>query len=105
MTENRTGFDLVSFQSELGAAAAALQEFAQGPARLAAEEVSVLDATSGDDLTERTLTYALLADDARRDPLVPSALLRALLRYRKGPRKSDFTRHLSRAVASFQKRR
>lgn len=40
MTENRTGFDLVDFQNELGAAAAALQEFAQGPARRAAEDVS-----------------------------------------------------------------
>lgn len=72
---------------------------------VAAEDVSVLDAASGDDLTERTLTHALLADDSRRDPLVPSALLRALLAYRKGPRRSDFTKHLTRAVATFQKRR
>jgi polyhydroxyalkanoate synthesis repressor PhaR len=69
------------------------------------EEVSVLDAISGDDLTERTLAYALLSDGTGRDPLVPSSVLRALLRYRKGPRKSDFTRHLTRAVDSFHKRR
>jgi len=72
---------------------------------LANEEVMVLDAASGEDLTERTLNHALLADDSVRDPLVPTLLVRALLRYRKGPRRSDFTRHLSRAVASFQKRR
>jgi polyhydroxyalkanoate synthesis repressor PhaR len=67
------------------------------------EEVRVIDAASGEDLTERTLTHALLSDEAG-DPLVPAALLRALLRYRKGPRRSDFTKHLSRAVASFSKR-
>jgi polyhydroxyalkanoate synthesis repressor PhaR len=72
---------------------------------VAVEEVSVLDAASGDDLTERTLTHALLSDESRRDPLVPAALLRALLHYRKGPRRSDFTKHLTRAVANFQKRR
>ncbi len=70
---------------------------------LAVEEVTVLDAASGEDLTERTLAHALLIDE--REPLVPAALLRALLRYRKGPRRIDFTRHLTRAVASFQKRR
>jgi polyhydroxyalkanoate synthesis repressor PhaR len=72
---------------------------------LSVEEVRVLDAASGEDLTERTLAHALLADESAADPLVPAALLRALLRYRKGPRRSDFTRHLTRAVASFQKRR
>jgi len=71
---------------------------------VATEEVSVLDAASGEDLSERTLTHALLADD-RQDPLVPSELLRALLQYRKGPRRSDFARHINRAVASFAKRR
>ena len=73
---------------------------------VAKEEVRVLDAASGEDLTERVLTQALLSDEhaERADPLVPAALLRALLRYRKGPRRSDFTKHLSRAVASFSKR-
>jgi polyhydroxyalkanoate synthesis repressor PhaR len=70
----------------------------------AVEEVSVLDAASGEDLSERTLTHALLSGD-RQDPLVPTQLLRALLQYRKGPRRSDFARHMSRAVASFAKRR
>jgi polyhydroxyalkanoate synthesis repressor PhaR len=64
------------------------------------EDVQVLDAASGEDLTERTLTHALLSDEE----LVPSQLLRALLRYRRGPRRSDFTKHLTRAVATFQKR-
>jgi polyhydroxyalkanoate synthesis repressor PhaR len=67
--------------------------------------VRVVDAQSGEDLTERTLTHALLSVESERDPLVPSPLLRALLRYRRGPRRSDFTRHLTRAVDSFTKRR
>ena len=67
--------------------------------------VRVLDAQSGEDLTERTLTHALLSVESERDPLVPSPLLRALLRYRRGPRRSDFTRHLTRAVDSYTKRR
>ena len=38
---------------------------------LAAQEVVVLDAASGEDLTERTLTHALLSDDSKRDlPMV-----------------------------------
>lgn len=72
---------------------------------VASEEVAVVDAASGDDLTERTLTHALLTDESQRAPLVPGTLLRALLKYRKGPRRSDFTKHLTRAVANFQKRR
>jgi hypothetical protein len=39
MNENKTSLDLADFQTELGAASAALQEFAQGPARRAADEV------------------------------------------------------------------
>lgn len=38
MNEN-TSFDLAAFQSELGAASAALQDFAQGPARRAAGDI------------------------------------------------------------------
>lgn len=41
MNENSASFDLARFQSELGAASAALQEFAHGPARRAADQVSV----------------------------------------------------------------
>jgi hypothetical protein len=40
MTDNKASFDLGDFQGELGGAAAALQEFAQGPARRAADDVS-----------------------------------------------------------------
>ena len=69
-----------------------------------AEDVRVVDAASGEDLTERTLTQALLSDEGS-ETLVPTELLRALLRYRKGPRRSDFTKHLNRAVASFSKKR
>ncbi|HYD71990.1 MAG TPA: phage tail tape measure C-terminal domain-containing protein [Candidatus Binatia bacterium] len=39
MNENTAGFDLAHFQSELGAASAALQEFAKGPARRAADDI------------------------------------------------------------------
>lgn len=39
MTEPDTGFDFAEFQSELGAAAAALQSFAKGPAQRAADDV------------------------------------------------------------------
>lgn len=39
MTESKAGFDLAELQAELGAASAALQTFAQGPARQAANDV------------------------------------------------------------------
>ena len=39
MNENQAGFDLAKFQTDLGAASTALQEFAQGPARRAASDV------------------------------------------------------------------
>src|SRR5450755_3786195 len=60
---------------------------------LAREEVTVVDAASGADLTERTLTHALLSDETKT--AVPTSLLRALLRFRKGPRRSDFARHMT----------
>jgi hypothetical protein len=41
MNDNTGGFDLATFQSELGAASAALQEFAKGPARRAADDIGV----------------------------------------------------------------
>jgi len=40
MTDTLNGADLAGFQTEIGAASAALQEFAQGPARRAADEVA-----------------------------------------------------------------
>jgi len=39
MTDGKASFDLVDFQTELGAASAALQDFAQGPAQRAADVV------------------------------------------------------------------
>lgn len=48
MNEYEAGFDLAGVQSELGAAAAALQAFAQGPARRAADDVGVSFERAGD---------------------------------------------------------
>lgn len=68
------------------------------------DDLRVLDAVSGEDLTDKTLRQAVLAEEGkRRIALVPSDLLRALLRYRKGTTKLDFEKHLSRAVAAFKK--
>lgn len=39
MTDSKTSFDLADFQTELGAAATALQAFAQGPAQQTADRV------------------------------------------------------------------
>ncbi len=64
------------------------------------EALQVLDASTGADLTERTLRTALLAEPHRA--LVPTTLLRALLRYRRGRRRTDFERHLESAIASFR---
>ena len=71
------------------------------------EEVRVLDAVSGEDLTDKTLMQAVLSEEgARRGAaLVPVDLLRALLRYRRGAARADFERHLSKAVAAFSSRR
>jgi polyhydroxyalkanoate synthesis repressor PhaR len=73
----------------------------------AEEDLRVLDAVSGEDLTDKTLRQAVLSEEGgkRGVSLVPADLLKALLRYRKGPARSDFERHLSRAVASFSERR
>jgi|SRR5688572_32198666 len=64
------------------------------------EALRVLDASTGADLTERTLRQALLTETQRA--LVPTTLLRALLRYRRGRRRTDFERHLESAIAAFQ---
>ena len=73
----------------------------------AEDDVRVLDAVSGEDLTDKTLRQAVLSEEGKRRgvALVPADLLKALLRYRKGPARGDFERHLSRAVASFSERR
>jgi polyhydroxyalkanoate synthesis repressor PhaR len=72
----------------------------------AEDEVRVLDALSGEDLTEKTLQQALLAEQGKRKAaLVPTELLRALLRYRRGAHRADFERHLMKAVAAFSAKR
>jgi len=48
MNETEAGFDLAGFQAELGAASAALQSFAQGPARRAADDVGASFERAGD---------------------------------------------------------
>ena len=66
------------------------------------EQLQVLDAVTGDDLTEKTLRQAILADENKRKiALVPPDLLRALIRYRRGANRADFERHITKAVASF----
>ena len=65
------------------------------------DELRVLDASSGEDLTERVLAQAILGEDARRSrPLVPVAVLRALARFR-GRERGALERHLTQAVAAF----
>jgi polyhydroxyalkanoate synthesis repressor PhaR len=68
------------------------------------EDLRVLDAVSGEDLTDKTLRQAVLSEEGKRRgvSLVPTDLLKALLRYRKGPARGDFERHLTRAVAAFE---
>jgi polyhydroxyalkanoate synthesis repressor PhaR len=72
----------------------------------AAEELRVLDAVSGEDLTDKTLRQAVLSEEGRRRgvALVPSHLLKALLRYRKGAVRGEFERHLAKAVAAFSEK-
>ncbi|MBC7767544.1 MAG: phage tail tape measure protein [Phycisphaerales bacterium] len=48
MNETETGFDLADFQTELNAASATLQDFAQGPARRAADDVGTSFERAGD---------------------------------------------------------
>jgi len=64
------------------------------------EDLRVLDAVSGEDLTEKTLAHALLAGAES----VPRVLLRALARYRRGARQRAFDRHLERAIRLFERR-
>jgi polyhydroxyalkanoate synthesis repressor PhaR len=70
------------------------------------DDVRVLDAVSGEDLTDKTLRQAVLVEEGkRRGGLVPTDLLRALLRYRRGATRADFERHLTRAVTAFSARK
>ena len=71
----------------------------------AEDELRVLDAASGEDLTERVLAQAILGEDARRErPMVPVAVLRALARFR-GRDRGALERHLTQAVAAFSSSR
>ncbi len=64
MTEDKNSFDLVAFQSELGAAAAALQDFAQGPARRAADDVSASFERAGERIARAFASAAFDGEDA-----------------------------------------
>jgi len=68
-------------------------------------ELRVVDAASGEDLTERTLRQAVLADDAVGSALMSEELLRALVKYRKGAARTDFERHIAKAIAAFHAKR
>jgi polyhydroxyalkanoate synthesis repressor PhaR len=67
-------------------------------------ELRVVDAASGEDLTERTLRQAVLADDAS-SALMSDELLRALVKYRRGTARADFERHIAKAIAAFHAKR
>ena len=65
-----------------------------------AEEVQVVDAVSGDDLTKRVLSQAILFEEGRRGtPIVPTTLLRALLRLRGEVTREVYERKLQKLVA------
>lgn len=63
MTEDTSTFALDGFHAELGAAGAALQAFAEGPARRAAEDVSTSFERAGDRIA-RALGAAALGGEA-----------------------------------------
>jgi len=69
-------------------------------------ELRVVDAVSGVDLTERTLKQAVLTeDDVGKTAILPNDLLRALVRYRRGSARTEFERHMARALAAFSAKR
>lgn len=69
---------------------------------IAAEEsLRVVDAASGEDLTERVLAQAVFSDEASPDsPVLPMPLLQALARFR-GHERSALSQHLTEAVTVF----
>ena len=70
------------------------------------DEVRVLDASSGRDLTERTLRQALLTEEGKRKgSIVPPDLMKALLRYRRGNARVELERQLSKALAAFSSKK
>jgi hypothetical protein len=64
MNESNTGFDLVGFQADLGAAAASLQEFAQGPAKRAADEVGASFERAGQRIARALASAAVDGESA-----------------------------------------
>ena len=65
-----------------------------------AEEVQVIDAVSGEDLTKRVLAQAILAEEGERGvQILPMVLLRTLLRQRKELSRDQFERKVARAAA------
>lgn len=62
MTDNKSGFDLSAFQAELGGASAALNDFAQGPARRAADDVGAAFDRAGARIAQ-TLSRAALSGE------------------------------------------
>lgn len=64
MTEDKSGFDLAGLHGELAAAAAALQEFAQGPARRAADDVSASFERAGERIARSLANAAFGGEDA-----------------------------------------
>lgn len=64
------------------------------------EEVRVVDAVSGEDLTKRVLAHAILFEEQRRDrQILPTDLLRALLRSSVEPARATVQKELGRVLA------
>jgi polyhydroxyalkanoate synthesis repressor PhaR len=64
------------------------------------EEVRVVDAVSGEDLTKRVLAHAILFEEQRRQrQIIPLELLRQMLRSSMDPAGAIYQRKLSRALA------
>jgi polyhydroxyalkanoate synthesis repressor PhaR len=68
-------------------------------------ELRVVDAATGEDLTERTLRQAVLSDDSAGSALMSEELLRALVKYRRGTARTDFERHIAKAIVAFHAKR
>ena len=65
------------------------------------ESLRVVDATTGEDLTERVLAQAVFSEEAGTDsPVLPMPLLQALARFR-GHERTALSRHLAESVAVF----
>src|SRR5262245_30466158 len=70
------------------------------------EEVKVVDAVSGEDLTKRVLAQAILfEEDRRRLTILPTALLRGLLRHRGEATREGYDRKIAKLVSEFSSTR